>query len=98
MIDRSRARRSEAVAGPTSERASGILSIGGTRRFTRTCQPCLQRTYVMLFTSRALLSARFTIFYVTWMDLRFFRIGPDAGHVAEVRARAAAIIAGRYLV
>jgi len=46
----------------------------------------------MLFTSRALLSARFTIFYVTWMDSRFFRIGPDAGHVAEVRARAAVII------
>lgn len=28
----------------------------------------------MLFTSQALLSARFTIFYVTWMDSQFFRI------------------------
>lgn len=70
MINRSRARQSEAAA----LRRASVLSIGGTRRFTRTCQPCLQRTYVMLFTSRALLSARFTIFYVTWMDSRFFRI------------------------
>lgn len=42
----------------------------------RACHPCLPPTYVMLFTSQALLSARFTIFYVTWMDSQFFRIVP----------------------
>lgn len=81
--------RPRSMAAPPRQRCNRPPLYRSEQRgdLPRACHPCLPPTYVMLFTSQALLSARFTIFYVTWMDSQFFRIVPrlQSGHVDRAR-------------